>query len=515
MNSLELAGIDWLGRGWLLILAFTATVLLVAMLRRPCRRLFGTERAFQLWLLPPLAMLASQLPHAPGASRTAFSSMVYMIASAAEGLPTHATSSLGADWRSGVVAIWCAGVVLFLLLTTWVQWRYRRHLVGATVVSDVASRWPVLRAAGADVGPALVGAWRVRIVLPADFELRYDGTERALILAHEAAHAQRRDGCWCLLAQFVVALVWFHPLAWWALGALRHDQELACDAAVLREHGACRRSYANAMLKTHAAAFALPVGCTWSPRHPLTERIAMLKLSLPSRLRCHAGRVAGLVLATVVGGSVYAASAAPDQHAATAAGINKYQLEMKLELTTDDAHAGHAERMTVALCMAPGKSGTVTTHGWKLDATPSPEGDNRLRIDLAVTTPDGKAVAHTRLHGVLGEPAHAEGKGVDGKHRYALDVTPLAGCPARAAVADTGARQQLVSESAQSEPARAVAISVAAKAGLTLVNPELLDERLVTLNFDQVPAERAMQLVADIDGKKAVFEGSRVHFELK
>ncbi len=61
MNS-ELAAIDWLGRGWLLLLAFTVAVLLVAALRKPCRHLFGTERAFQLWLLPPLAMLASQLP---------------------------------------------------------------------------------------------------------------------------------------------------------------------------------------------------------------------------------------------------------------------------------------------------------------------------------------------------------------------------------------------------------------------------------------------------------------------
>jgi beta-lactamase regulating signal transducer with metallopeptidase domain len=515
MNSIEWAGVDWLGRGWLLILAFTAAVLVVAVLRKPCRRLFGTERACQLWLLPPLAMLASQLPHAPGASRTALSSVVYMLTSAPDGLPSRAAGSMGVDWRSGVISIWCVGGVVFLLLAMWAQWRYRRRLVGATPMSDATSRWPVLRAAGTDVGPALVGAWRPRIVLPADFELRYDAAEQVLILAHETAHAQRRDGWWCLLAQVVMALVWFHPLAWWALSALRHDQELACDAAVLRKHGADRRSYANAMLKTQSDAFALPVGCAWSPRHPLTERIAMLKLPMPGRLRRHAGRIAGLVLAAVVGGSAYAASAPPDQHAGTAAGINEYQLEMKLELTTDDAHAGHAERMTVALCMAPGKSGTVMTHGWNLDATPTPEGDDRLRIDLAVADADGKAVAHTRVHGVLGESLHAEGKGVDGKHRYAVDVTPLAGCPARTAMAHTGARLSLVSESVQNESARAVAVSVAAKAGLALVNPESLDERLVTLNFDQVPAERAMQLIADIDGRKAVIDGSRVHFEPK
>ena len=60
----DLAAIDWLGHGWMLLLALTVGVLMVAALRKPCRHLFGTERAFQLWLLPPLAMLASQLPHA-------------------------------------------------------------------------------------------------------------------------------------------------------------------------------------------------------------------------------------------------------------------------------------------------------------------------------------------------------------------------------------------------------------------------------------------------------------------
>ena len=72
----EFLAVDWLGRGWLLLLAFTVGVLLVAALRKPCRHLFGTERAFQLWLLPPLAMLASQLPHAALAPVTVFSTMV-------------------------------------------------------------------------------------------------------------------------------------------------------------------------------------------------------------------------------------------------------------------------------------------------------------------------------------------------------------------------------------------------------------------------------------------------------
>lgn len=239
----------------------------------------------------------------------------------------------------------------------------------------------------------------------------------------------------------------------------------------------------------------------------------MLKLPLPGHLQRSAGKIAGLAMLVAVAGSVYAASTPPATQPVV--GVDEYQLDMTIELNTDDAHARHAERMIVALCLAPGKNGAVKTHGWKIDATPVPEGAKRLRIDVAVADADGAPVARSRLHGVLGETSHDEGKVADGKHGYAIDVTPQAGCPARTATADTGARLRLVSQGARNEPARSIAVSVAAKAGLTLINPELLDNRLVTLDFDQIPAERAMQLVADIDGMKAVFEGSRVHFEMK
>lgn len=53
MSSIDALVTAWTARGWLALLAFTAAVLVVAALRKPCRRLFGTERAFQLWLLPP------------------------------------------------------------------------------------------------------------------------------------------------------------------------------------------------------------------------------------------------------------------------------------------------------------------------------------------------------------------------------------------------------------------------------------------------------------------------------
>jgi len=518
MSSHELMTMDGLGRGWLLILAFTAAVLVVVVLRKPCRRWFGAEHAFQLWSLVPLAMLVSQLPHATSTSLTALPALVYMITSVAGVLPSHAGTSAGIGWRSLVMLAWCVGTAIALVSAVFAQWRYRNRLRGATSMTDVSSRWPVLRATSVDVGPALVGAWRSRIVLPADFERRYDTTERTLIFAHEAMHARRRDGWWCLMAQIVVAMFWFHPLVWWALGALRHDQELACDAAVLREHGAQRRSYANAMLKTQSALFALPVGCPWSPRHPLTERIAMLKLTPPGRLRRIFGNITGLILATAVAGSVYAASAISDQRPAAASkstSANEYQLDMMVELGSNGARSNHAERMTIALCVAPGVSASATTHGWKIETMTLPETGKRVRIDLTVAGPDKAPVEHVQLRGALGETLHVAGKGKDDKQRYAFDVTPLAGCPARTPTAETSARLLMINQNVKDQPARAVAESMASKAGLELANPEALDNRLITLNFEQIPAERALQLVADIDGKKAVFDGKQVRFENK
>ena len=307
----ELAAIDWLGRGWLLLLAFTLGALLVAALRKPCRHLFGTERAFQLWLLPPLTMLASLLPHTAALADASRQPAVFTYTAAAINLPKHMAQASSIDWRDGALLLWMSGIALNLLLGIHAQGRYRAHLRGATSINTVYSRRRVLRAARTDVGPAMVGVWRPCIVLPGDFEQRYDAIEQRLILAHESMHARRGDGWWCLLARVVGALFWFHPLAWWALSALRHDQELACDAAVLREHGAQRRSYANAMLKTQSAAFALPVGCPWSPRHPVTERIEMLKNPLPRPLRRLAGLASLVAVLAGTSAAVYAAQQTP------------------------------------------------------------------------------------------------------------------------------------------------------------------------------------------------------------
>jgi hypothetical protein len=308
--------------------------------------------------------------------------------------------------------------------------RYRRRLRDATPVRGLRIRWPVLRASSTNIGPALVGAWRNRIVLPADFERRYDAAEQALILVHEATHAHRRDGCWCLFAQVTAAIFWFHPLAWWALAALRHDQELACDAAVLREHGTQRRSYANAMLKTQSAAFALPVGCPWSPRHPITERIAMLKLLPPGRIRRTIGRSALLGLGALVAGGVYASTRTDSSHA------DHYQLRIELGV------GGQPARLHAKACLKPGEYYETLQGGigplppWDARFTVVPAPDGPLEVQAEISGGSADKPVSPRIRMLPGQTGTIElGRKAEDKNGHAAedhtmraDLTPRVGC---------------------------------------------------------------------------------------
>lgn len=518
MNSLEAIAATCLMHGWRCVLAFTAAVLCVAMLRRPFRHLFGAGRACQLWLVPPVAMLASQWPHVATdvGANAPLPALVYLITSGAVAPSAHGNVADAGGWAVFMVCVWAVGMLLVAARAIAAQRRYREVLVDATAVAGMSASTLLLRAARSDVGPALVGAWRSRIVIPADFETRYDPVERGLILAHERMHARRRDGFWCLVAQVNLAALWFHPLAWWALRALSHDQELACDAAVLQEHGGKRRAYATAMLKTQPSAHQLPVGCSWSSRHPITERIAMLKHQPPSPLQSRLGLLGGVVLATLVSGVVYAASRPPGPAAmpsSSAAANSEYQLGIMVASLSKGADA---ERTSAGLCMKSGEPGSVNNgKGWQLQATVLPTNPGRVSVSLALSTGAGKPVANRHLEGPLGGPLLAQFDDTNGEHYYVIDVIPVAGCPARVDESGAAERLTMITQAVTNQPVRTVVESMARSAGLDITNPQDLTIRPVTLNFEQIPAGRALQLVADIDGKQAVFQGKHVRFDNK
>ena len=81
--------------------------------------------------------------------------------------------------------------------------------------------------------PVTVGVIRPRVVLPGSWKTWTD-TVREAVIAHERAHAKRRDPLIALLTRLNVCIFWFHPVAWWLERTLADAAEQACDDVAVR-----------------------------------------------------------------------------------------------------------------------------------------------------------------------------------------------------------------------------------------------------------------------------------------
>ena len=275
----------------------SAAIVAVLLLRTLAHRRFGARIAYWLWLIVPVAAVASFLP-AP--ERIVTVQPAASIA-AAEELIDPEEISPAADEPSSRVAPASSAALLEpadLLLVLW--------LLGAAALLARSIFSTRRLAADPSIGPALVGVLRPRLILPRDFESRFDAQERALILAHEQVHRSSRHPAVNALVEVARCASWFNPLVHLAANCIRADQELACDAAVIAARPAERRVYAQALLKTQIAPVFLPLGCTWPSRSAgrLKQRIAMLSRP-PLRRRAAIGGAA--VVAILGAASGYAA----------------------------------------------------------------------------------------------------------------------------------------------------------------------------------------------------------------
>lgn len=293
-------------------LASSAALLLVLALRRPLRALLGAGAAYGLWLCVPVALLAVLLPR--GADMPLALPVAWQMA------PTVVVAAMpepqaGWDWREWLLPLWLAGACVSAVVLGWQQRRFRRGLGALHRRED-----GLYQSASATAGlPAVAGLLRPRILLPADFERRYTEQERVLVIAHERLHVSRGDLVANALAALLCCLLWFNPLLWTALRRFRLDQELACDARVIARHPRARRTYGEAMLKTQFDEVPLPLGCHWQARHPIKERIDMLKRPTPTPVRWMAATLFALGLSASAGYVAWAAQPASLPAVASAA----------------------------------------------------------------------------------------------------------------------------------------------------------------------------------------------------
>lgn len=198
-------------------------------------------------------------------------------------------------------ALWLAGAAGVLVVQLARYAAFRRHTRRWSVPAGEYEGIPV-ETCPLLSAPVLVGLIRPRILLPEGLT----GEKRAYALAHEAAHAKRRDLWYKALLLWVCALHWFNPLVWALRRAAERDVEICCDAAALagKDEG-WRRGYGAALLSFVSARPAAPLTSQFAGGvRGLKERFRALVSAAPARR----GRLAlALVLcAALLGGSLVA-----------------------------------------------------------------------------------------------------------------------------------------------------------------------------------------------------------------
>jgi beta-lactamase regulating signal transducer with metallopeptidase domain len=243
-------------------------------------RLAGTARSrFNLWLTMLLAFVAQWIWMWAGVARAAFPAVIHAggvvsgeSAIAGKRIAVAASSAYTVSLVIGVlVAAYVAMVAWRMLGTLAARIRLARAMrfksapderIATTFQQVVGQLGSALRGSELWVlpglaSPATLGWWRPRVIVPPACETQ-DEAELEAVFWHELKHVERRDALWNAMVRACRNLLWFHPAVHHAIGELNAQRELACDAAVVREHPQSRDVYATCLLRFARAADYAP-----------------------------------------------------------------------------------------------------------------------------------------------------------------------------------------------------------------------------------------------------------------
>ena len=232
-------------------------------------------RSASLTTFVPLTAVARIAPPSPNADRAT--------AGEAEAPPVPAPPAprrpqlLFTAWTIGV-----AGFFLCAVRQTFLLKQLQRGTFPAPLpdidLSALARQMGLRRAPRVLTGPYIqtpcVTGWlRPAILLPPGYGERLSAGEMRLTLAHEMAHLKRGDLLLAIVPALARALLFFHPLAWWACAEWAAAREEACDALALSATRLSRADYGRLLLKLAGPEASAPALGLSPGYHNLRRRL--------------------------------------------------------------------------------------------------------------------------------------------------------------------------------------------------------------------------------------------------
>ena len=105
-------------------------------------------------------------------------------------------------------------------------------------------------------GPVLAGVLRPAILLPQHLASELQAEQMRTIIAHELAHARRRDNLVLLVQRLAEMILFFHPVVWLGGKMMRREAEAACDDVVLKHFGDSQ-AYADCLTRVAEMRFGI------------------------------------------------------------------------------------------------------------------------------------------------------------------------------------------------------------------------------------------------------------------
>jgi beta-lactamase regulating signal transducer with metallopeptidase domain len=131
--------------------------------------------------------------------------------------------------------------------------------------------------------PAVIGMFKVVILLPASVVTKLSPEDVEALLTHELAHVRRFDYAVNLVQSMVEALLFYHPCVWWISRVVREEREHCCDDVALTTLGD-RGQYAQALIRLEELRLSAPSLAMAAANGSLLERIRRIVLPKHSRV---------------------------------------------------------------------------------------------------------------------------------------------------------------------------------------------------------------------------------------